>query len=918
MADLEIVGRDRELQHCFDAAGRPGCVGVVLIGPAGVGKTALANAVAARKRADGAELVRIAATRSASAIPLGAVAPLLVLPSAPTTQADLIRHTVAALTTRATAARADGRELVVLVDDAHHLDNASATMVQQLALAGSTSLIITLRAEELVSDSITALWKDGLAERLDISVLGLAQSTAVATAILGGPIAPAAATTLFEASGGNPLFLHQLVASARADGALVLAAGRGPVAGRWTLIAPLPLPGDLVSAVEARLEHLTEDDRAVIELLALGEPLDASVLEQLAGDDAAERLERLEAGGFIAAEIERHRITVRLAHPMYGEVLRATMPTTWANRARLLLASTMAEHPQRRQDDAIRIATWRLDAAATIPAAIANEAAQKALLRFDYALAERIVRSSDGYRPAGPVAESRNGLQRGSAGGSVIESGGPDSADPSAELLLANIAARAGRAVDALNHLDQLDRMLDLIEHDGQLRSRGVVLRFDVLGYTLSRYEEAFALEIPADGDPSVGSALTARKVVVAVNLAQPRLAESLLATMPRNVEPGTDADLWVSLARSLSDAARGRLESALALADRVELAFEQLSWDTSLPDPGVALYVRIRVLQLMGRLHDAGTLVDEAMGFGRDRWSAQAVAWIQSAASSVQRMMGRTTAAASAATESATVFEKAGANQLAAVALAELAAVMATIGDAGAAEDAALRCVDLGVDNFYSRSAHAWAVVAAGRTTDGTAMLGTLLTARRGREAREETLLILDIVRLGGAADVVEAAAQLAQQVDGELVEVVAAYAAAAADDDGSALERIAEQLSELGFALPAAECAVAACAAHLRAGDVRRGRAFQARADELRALLEHAQTPGLHPAEVQAQLAPREREVAAMAARGSTSRMIADSLGLSQRTVETYLQSAYDKLGVSGRSQLAAALEVVVPTPV
>lgn len=903
-----MVGRDRELQRCSDATSRPGCVGVVLIGPAGVGKTALASAVAARKCARGAELVRISATKSASGIPLGAVAPLLILPNAPTTQADLIRHTVSALTTRATAAKASGGELVVFVDDAHLLDDASATMVQQLALAGPTSIIVTVRAQEPVSDSITALWKDGLAERLDISVLGLAESTALASAILGGPLAPAAATTLFEASGGNPLFLQQLVASARDDGALVPVAGRGPVAGRWTLVAPLPLPGDLVSAVEARLEHLAEDDRSVVELLALGEPLDAGLLEDLAGEDGPDRLERLEAEGFIAADVDRHRISVRLAHPMYGEVLRATMPATWANRARLQLASALADHPRREPGDAIRIATWRLDAGATIPPMIARAAAQQALLRFDYDLAEQIVRSSEGYQPASPA----------SAHGSAIGSNpsGEHGGEPGVEMLLATIAAKAGRATSALSHLDQLDRILDGIEHDGKLRSRGVVLRFDVLGYTVGRYEDAFALEIPPDGDASVGSALTARKAIVAVAIAQPRLAESLLATVP-DVAPNTHADLWVSLARSLTDAACGRLQRSLDLADRTDLIFAELTWDTSLPDPAIVYYVRIRVLQNIGRLHDANRVADEAVAFEQDRWSAHAVAWIHSAASSVQRMLGRVNAAVTSAEQSATVFEQSGAHELASVSLADLAAALATTGDARGAAAAAQHCDELGIDNFYARSAHAWAIVAAGRVTDGIAALNRVLASRRGRGAREETMLILDILRLGGAADVVEAAAQLADRVEGELVTTLAAWASAAVLDDGAALERVADDLGRLGFVLPAAEAAVAACAAHLRAGDVRRAKAFQVSVDELVAVLDRVQTPGLHPAEVQAQLAPREREVAAMAAGGATSRTIADSLGLSQRTVETYLQNAYDKLGVSSRAEIAAALMVAVPSP-
>ncbi len=921
MADVAMVGRDRELQRCNDASTRPGCVGVVLVGQAGVGKTALAGAFASKRCGANGDLLRISASKSAASIPLGAVAPLLTLPTAPTAQADLIRHTVAALVARSTRAVARGGNLVIVVDDAHLLDDASATLVHQLALAGTMFLIVTIRSQETVSDPITALWKDGLADRLDIDVLGLAESTALAATILGGSLSPSGAMTLFEASGGNPLFLQQLVASARETGALALVAGRGPVAGRWSLVAPLPLPVDLVSAVEGRLEHLADEDRSIVELLALGEPLDAEMLEELAGPGGEQRLERLEAEGFIVADQDQQRLSVRLGHPMYGEVLRATMPTTWANRARLLLADTLAARG-RTPADAMRIATWRLDALATIPSAIATTAAQQALLRFDHELAERIVRSSDAYHPAGHTSNgSAIGSVIGNVEGNHIGDSGnrfddaTNETDAEAELLLATIASFAGRAAPALDHLDQLDRILDRSRHDGRLRSRGAVLRFDVLSYILGRFDEAFALEVPPDGDRSVGSALTARKAIVAVTLAQPRLAESLLAGLSE-VQPGTRADVWVSLAQAMTHASRGQLMVALQCIDRAEAAFESIGWDPSLPDPAMVRYVRIRTLQHVGQLRDASLLAEEAVEYETDRWSAQAVAWIRSAASSVDRMMGRPLVAEASAIAAADVFQRSGSFQLAAVALAEAAAAAATSGNGAGAHTAAMKCDEIEIDNFYTRSAHAWDLIGEGRNAEGLSLLVGLLESRRGREAREETLLILDIVRLGGAADVVEIAAHLAQRVDGELTAVVAAYAAATAADDGPGLERIAEQFAGFGFSLPAAEAAIAACAAHLRSGQQRRSHAFMPRAEQLRATLEGVHTPALHPPHVQALLAPREREVAALAATGATSRAIADALGLSQRTVESYVQNAYDKLGLSSRAELAAIL-VSSPTP-
>jgi DNA-binding CsgD family transcriptional regulator len=57
-------------------------------------------------------------------------------------------------------------------------------------------------------------------------------------------------------------------------------------------------------------------------------------------------------------------------------------------------------------------------------------------------------------------------------------------------------------------------------------------------------------------------------------------------------------------------------------------------------------------------------------------------------------------------------------------------------------------------------------------------------------------------------------------------------------------------------------------------------------------------------------ARLTPREREVVLMAARGMTSRQIAERLVISVRTVNNLIQHAYVKLGVHNRREAAAAL--------
>lgn len=55
---------------------------------------------------------------------------------------------------------------------------------------------------------------------------------------------------------------------------------------------------------------------------------------------------------------------------------------------------------------------------------------------------------------------------------------------------------------------------------------------------------------------------------------------------------------------------------------------------------------------------------------------------------------------------------------------------------------------------------------------------------------------------------------------------------------------------------------------------------------------------------------LAPRELEVARLSADGRTNKAIARALGISPFTVRNQLTSIYDKLGITGRTELAALL--------
>src|SRR6202042_701281 len=74
---------------------------------------------------------------------------------------------------------------------------------------------------------------------------------------------------------------------------------------------------------------------------------------------------------------------VRLAQPLYGEVLRDDLSVLRARALRLTLAETVARRNPLTPDDALRVARWRLDAGSAVPPEHLLDAARAANLAGD-------------------------------------------------------------------------------------------------------------------------------------------------------------------------------------------------------------------------------------------------------------------------------------------------------------------------------------------------------------------------------------------------------------------------------------------------------------------------------------------------------------------------------------------------------
>src|SRR5262249_53233075 len=233
------------------------------------------------------------------------------------------------------------------------------TLFRSLALLGYLAaqraifLIATVRTGEPVPDLLTDLWRDGWLERIDLHDLSRAHVDTLLHLALGGPIEAGAGQELWEASRGNPLYVHELVLGALQSGALV------DRSGVWHLEDHLPASSRLLDLVEQRIGGLPAEARSVVELLALCQPVELGYLETAA---PAGVLESLERAGLVTITVADGQ--VRLAHPLHAKVVRAAMPKLRARAVLLAQAERLAAAGAAPGPSELRIAVWRLDAGA--------------------------------------------------------------------------------------------------------------------------------------------------------------------------------------------------------------------------------------------------------------------------------------------------------------------------------------------------------------------------------------------------------------------------------------------------------------------------------------------------------------------------------------------------------------------------
>jgi DNA-binding CsgD family transcriptional regulator len=947
----ELLERESELEQIGGAlrSAAAGSGGIVLVeGAAGIGKSSLLSAAAGLAGTEGMTVLRARGGVLEREFALGVAIQLLAPAIEPMTKrqrertfagaAGLARPLFEEVPDPAAAdgrlfARFHGlhwlcarlseeRPLALLVDDAHWADEHSLRFLAYLEGRIEeipACAVLVVRSGDVPATGSGALTR--LAARDSLARVRPAPLSAAAIAVLvrGGLGDDTADEICFEcarATGGNPLLAHHLVAALEERAARRAAVDAGAIAAMG--------PPSVAEFVTARLSRRDEAVVAVAQALAvLGDDASLSDVAAVAGVDAGVAVDAVDV--LIDAEVLLPELPPRFAHPIVQQALYESIPPGDRVRRHLAGARRLAGDPALYERVAAQLLAagpagpirerWAFDAL--------SAAAERADERGSPDQAARFLRRALDEAPGSLRRSTLLDLGAAEAAARLSEAAGhmeearalsttpAERAEAALGLsmvrfLAAELPEAVAAAEDALELSEELERELRLS------------LEFQALATRL------------VGGLPSPESVMRLLSLEDEVSGGKTAAERSLLAMMALVFAATTvrPADQVAALAEAAWG--DGRLLAEVRARHRVLAA----------PATPIAMMAATVAIALTGRLGRAIELWSAGVEDGRSRGSmllystslglrSSARAWIgdlAGAEADAVTAMGLLPAEEhiirpTALSALADVHMERGSLDEAAVllrdewptgelplslsisqALASRGRLALRRGDARAAlddlEEAGRRAAAIAYVNPCALMWRSYAALAA----------TALGEHDRARELVEEEL---EVARRFGApeplGDALRVRALLAPrremaEMAREAVEVLAGSELRTAHARG--LIDLGAALRRGGHRRDAREPLREGLDIASRCGStVETDRALA----ELRATGARPRRPLMSGVEA---LSAQERRVAGLAAEGRSNREIAEALFLTRRTVEMHLTSAYRKLGVSGRGDLAAAL--------
>jgi ATP/maltotriose-dependent transcriptional regulator MalT len=717
------------------------------------------------------------------------------------------------------------------------------------------------------------LWKDGLLQRVEVQALTEDDAQVLTDAAVGARTSRDTVHRLWTITEGNPLYLRELVDGERSAGRLT------PAGDVWHWRGDPTLTPRLVELLDARIGELDPGLRLIVELLATGEPLGAGMLQRHV-DPAL--LDEAQRRGLVQVHVDGRRCHVRLAHPLFGEAVRAKTSTTRARRLRGTLVRAMQETDVRRADDALRAAVLAVDSDRPADAGLLTKGAVQAAAMWTLPMAERLARAAR------------------EAGGGF-----------SAALVLGVALSWQGRGTDA----EQAFAAAAVLASTDDELAHASLPRAANMFWTLGRAADGEAMLREARsrvGDTAAGEELDALGTLFTFH--RNRSAESAFTAARILASPSaTDRAIFLAaVGMSASAAVLGRVDQAQAAVPRGEAAAGGSGETRGMI---YALYFgQILALRLAGRLAEARTTV------GRLSQDPELAAFPMFGLLLGQTALdeGQLTLATGLLRDTVAGLHGVDPSDWTFITLLDLVRALATAGDAVATRTQLQSAVSLYRESiaFFLPGlelARAWVSAAEGTLSAAVAAARTAarICEESGQPATE--VMALHTAVCFGDRGCATRLQHLVAEVAGPRAGLAATHARGVADEDPLLLERVSVDLEETGALVLAADAVAQATVLHRKAGRRKAAAACELRTHELAARCDGAMTPAIRSALRPLALTGREHEIASLVAAGLSNREIAERLVVSVRTVEGHIYRACSRLDVTDRLALGRITQVV-----
>ncbi|WP_285248243.1 LuxR family transcriptional regulator [Pseudarthrobacter sp. efr-133-R2A-89] len=844
----------------------------VMAGP-GIGKSAVTDAVTERL-AGHLNVVRIHASSALSGVPFGVLTPYTgeLTAEESVSPVAVLRSMWSYFEKLKTG---NGSAVLLAVDDAHHLDEASAGVLAELISAGWATVLAAARPRPGLPQPLEQLWYDGLAERVDLRPLNREQIEEVLAHVLDGTVPAATVDAMWSASSGNPRILDALLHDSAEAGVL---AKRN---GIWILLGDLPADGPRLAAVVAK-DHLRRgpEEQEALKLIALAGPVGRKVVEDISGAAVVRSLLDQQ----MIVETPGVPSELYLWNALFAGAIRNTVSVS--RSLQLLEKVTAHQDPGLLQGEGrLRSVEWALECGLRVGDDELLAAAKVALLKYRNHSARSIAAKirNPALIPLAQAVQARALYNDGSyqeAAALLDECWLPLAGDPQGPAaLVLRVSAHQANGRMLADVAEDVERAIPQFGQDGSWQAEllkvlqlGAEVNFQALGEEVDRIRKRGAAGSGGEPLRALAEALLAHALAAAG-----RPVQGLDAAMMAASElPPLEGSLFF-----FPEFVLGRLVSNYLAMGEWESAERELNGYAAGHGAGAATFdgslniLRGYSLLRQGRMERAYQVLLPAVEALRLNDPLQLYRF--------------------------------------GTALGYY--VAARLGDA----EQARRLEQDHKDAFAGGPAHdllAEAYVAAGaeytaRDGKGLAALQTLMTTTEAAARAGNLLEVLAMCWDLGDPSVIPMVQTVARGVEGRWAEALRALATAWENADGDALMATAASLEEAAFVNLAREAYARASTVLEQAGERRRSRQAVAQREKCDHELGERFREGRFIAAAPAvHLTRREQDIVELAVQGLTDREIAQRLMVSVRTVEGHLYRTYVKLGVRSRDELETAL--------